>query len=31
MAEPPSPAELRRTAETHGVTPTDQDLEAPGE
>ena len=28
MAEPPSPAELRRIAETHGVTPTDEDLEA---
>ncbi len=28
MAEPPSPAELRRIAATHGVTPTDEDLEA---
>ena len=28
MAEPPSPAELRRIAETHGVTPTEEDLEA---
>ena len=28
MAEPPSPAELRRIAEKQGVTPTDEDLEA---
>ena len=28
MAEPPSPAELRRIAETHGVKPTDEDHEA---
>lgn len=30
MAEPPSPAELRRVVETQGVTPTDEDLEAVG-
>lgn len=28
MAAPPTPAELRRVAETQGVTPTDGDLEA---
>jgi hypothetical protein len=28
MAAPPSPAELRRIAESQGVSPTDEDLEA---
>ena len=28
MAATPSPAELRRIAETQGLTPTDEDLEA---
>ncbi|HEU4450484.1 MAG TPA: hypothetical protein VFR63_10965 [Gaiellaceae bacterium] len=28
MAAPPSPAELRRIAETQGIAPTDEDLEA---
>lgn len=28
MAAPPTPAELRRVAETQGMSPTDEDIEA---